>query len=69
MRFPVLNDSTLFRGLSEAEIENLLEGTGYRVRFFPSGTMIALAGEEIHSLMIVLSGSVRGRCRLWQAAQ
>ncbi|HNT92508.1 MAG: Crp/Fnr family transcriptional regulator [Bacteroidales bacterium] len=60
MRFPVLNDSTLFRGLSEAEIENLLEGTGYRVRFFPSGTMIALAGEEIHSLMIVLSGSVRG---------
>ncbi|NLE35371.1 MAG: Crp/Fnr family transcriptional regulator [Bacteroidales bacterium] len=60
MRFPVLNDSTLFRGLSEVEIENLLEGTSYRVRFIPAGSVIALAGEEIHSLMIVLSGSVRG---------
>lgn len=60
MRFPVLNGSILFRGLSDAEIEKLLEGTNYRVRFFPAGAVIALSGVEIHSLMIVLSGSVRG---------
>lgn len=60
MRFPVLSSSPLFRGLSDNEIESLLEVTNYKVRFFHAGAIIALAGEEIYSLIIVMSGSVRG---------
>lgn len=60
MKFPVLINSPLFRGLSETEIEKMLDAVNYRVRFFHAGSVAALAGEEISSLMIVLSGSVRG---------
>lgn len=60
MRFPVLNNSPLFRGLSDDEIENLTCSVNFRVRFYHSGAVVALAGEEILSLIIVLSGSVRG---------
>ncbi len=60
MRFPVLSNSPLFRGLSDDEIENLTCSVNFRVRFYHSGAVVALAGEEILSLIIVLSGSVRG---------
>jgi CRP-like cAMP-binding protein len=60
MRFPVLSDSPLFRGLSDEEIERLAGTVKSRVRFYPAGSVIALAGEEIVSLIIVISGSVRG---------
>lgn len=60
MRFPVLSNSPLFTGLGDDEIEKLLAAVNFRVRFFYTGAVIALAGEEIHSLVIVLSGSVRG---------
>ena len=60
MRFPVLSNSPLFRGLSDDEIENLTCSVNFRVRFYHSGAVVALAGEEIMSLIIVLSGSVRG---------
>ncbi|MCU0457970.1 MAG: Crp/Fnr family transcriptional regulator [Bacteroidales bacterium] len=60
MRFPVLKNSPLFGGLSDPEIEKLLDSVNYRVRYFHTGSVAALAGEEISSLMIVLSGSVRG---------
>lgn len=46
--------------MSEAEIEGLLSGVTYRVKFYPAGTMAALRGEEISSVMIMLSGSMRG---------
>jgi CRP-like cAMP-binding protein len=60
MRFPVLINSPLFTGLGDDDIEKLLAAVNFRVRFFHTGAVIALAGEEIHSLVIVLSGSVRG---------
>ncbi len=60
MRFPVLSNSPLFTGLGDDDIEKLLAAVNFRVRFFHTGSVIALAGEEIHSLVIVLSGSVRG---------
>ncbi len=60
MRFPILRDSPLFRGLGDDEIESLIGSVNYRLRFFHEGAVIALAGEEIQSLMIVLTGSVRG---------
>ena len=60
MRFPVLINSPLFKGLSDNEIEDLLAAVNYRVRFFHAGALAALAGEEISSLLVVLSGSFRG---------
>jgi len=60
MRFPVLTNSPLFGGLSDTEIEKMLDSVNYRVRYFHAGSVAALAGEDISSLMIVLSGSVRG---------
>jgi CRP-like cAMP-binding protein len=60
MKFPVLVHSPLFQGLEESEIENILEAVNYRVRSFHAGAVIALAGDEIVSLIIVLSGCVRG---------
>ena len=60
MRFPVLINSPLFKGLGDKEIEDLLNAVNYRVRFFHEGAVAALAGEEISSLMVVLSGSFRG---------
>lgn len=60
MRFPVLSNSPLFRELTDSEIEKLIAAVNFRVRFYHAGAVAALAGEEITSLMIVLSGSVRG---------
>lgn len=60
VKFPVLSRSPLFAGLNDSEIESLLDSVNYRVRFFPAGAVAALAGEEISSVMIVLSGSMKG---------
>jgi CRP-like cAMP-binding protein len=60
MKFPVLSKSQLFSGLSEEEIEGFIGSVNYRLRFFPAGKLAALMGEEITSVMIVLSGSMRG---------
>ena len=59
MRFPVLSNSPLFRGLTDSEIEKLIAAVNFRVRFYHAGAVAALAGEEINSLMLVLSGSLR----------
>ena len=60
MRFPVLSNSPLFQGLSDDEIERLLGTANYRIRSYNAGAVIAISGEEIISLIIVISGSVRG---------
>lgn len=60
MKFPVLNRSPLFSGLTESEIETVIESVNYRSRFYPAGAVVVIAGEEISSVMVVMSGSVRG---------
>lgn len=60
MKFPVLSKSPLFSDLQDKEIEALLGSINFRVRSYPAGAVAALAGEEISSVMIVLSGSMRG---------
>lgn len=60
MKYPVLSRSPLFRGLDESEIEAHLGNVNYHIRSFPAGAVAALAGEEILSIMIVLSGSMKG---------
>jgi CRP-like cAMP-binding protein len=52
--------SPFFRGLNKEELAELLSQTRYKLRKFQSGSMISQAGEPVSSLMIVLSGVVKG---------
>jgi len=49
----------LFKGLSESETENLLDGC-FTVRQFEAGALIATQGNRYDALMIVTEGLVRG---------
>jgi CRP-like cAMP-binding protein len=60
MDYNILTRSPLFRDLKSSEIETILSGIPYRVRRFPSGKMVAQSGDMVNSLMIVLSGYVKG---------
>lgn len=60
VKFSVLARSPFFRGLDEGEIEALLRDFQYRHRLFPAGSVVALSGDRITSVMIVLAGSLSG---------
>ncbi len=57
--FPLLQ-APLFRGLTSSEIEKLMTSVPKKIRKFKEGSQVALAGEPVTSLMIVLSGTVSG---------
>ena len=46
--------------MTEEEIELVLSGTSHRIRKFKAGNLIAQCGEPVNSLMIVISGTVKG---------
>lgn len=56
----LLQDCTLFRGMSYSEIDRVLSGHLARIRSYSGGTLIGQAGEEVSSLQILLEGSVKG---------
>lgn len=50
----------LFRKLAPDELENLLDSITCHVKYFYSEEVIAISGEKIEAMMIVMEGSVRG---------
>ncbi len=60
MDYSLLSDSPLFKGLTTGEIDSILSGIQHRIRSFQSGTLIAQSGETVRSLMIVVTGIVKG---------
>jgi CRP-like cAMP-binding protein len=42
------------------EIENIISSVHYRTRRYRAGSLVVQSGEEVNSLMILLSGSVKG---------
>ncbi len=60
MKYPVLKNSPIFKGVREDELDDLLHRSNYKIRSYHEGTVVALADDEIASLMIVISGEVRG---------
>jgi CRP/FNR family transcriptional regulator, dissimilatory nitrate respiration regulator len=60
MDYSVLTRAPLFTGISANEIEVILSQTPHRFRKFEAGAMVTQAGEPVNSLMIVISGSVKG---------
>jgi CRP/FNR family transcriptional regulator, dissimilatory nitrate respiration regulator len=60
MKYPVLINSQIFRGINESEIETLITTANCKFRTYRAGSVIALNNDEIKSLIIILSGEVRG---------
>jgi CRP/FNR family transcriptional regulator, dissimilatory nitrate respiration regulator len=60
MDYSVLTRAPLFIGISANEIENILSQTPHRFRKYESGAMVTQSGEPVNSLMIVISGTVKG---------
>jgi CRP-like cAMP-binding protein len=60
MDYNLLLRAPLFRGLSATEIEKVLTGIDKKFRKYKDGTIIAQSGEPVNSMMIVLSGVVKG---------
>jgi CRP-like cAMP-binding protein len=60
MDYSVLSNAPPFRGLTAGEIETILSGVSHRIKRFYEGTLISQSGEPVNSLMIVISGAVKG---------
>lgn len=60
MDYSILLKAPLFKGLAIDRIVTILSDVSVRVRRFSEGSMIALSGEKVNSLMLVLSGQVKG---------
>jgi CRP-like cAMP-binding protein len=60
MDYSVLSNAPPFRGLTAGEIETILSGVSHRIKRFHEGTLISQSGEPVNSLMIVISGAVKG---------
>ena len=60
MDYSQLALAPLFKDLSAAEIEAILSSVPHKVSKFSSGSLISQSGEPVNSLMIVISGIVKG---------
>jgi CRP-like cAMP-binding protein len=60
MDYSVLSNAPLFRGIPPGDIETILGSIPFKIRKFQEGNMISQTGEQVNSLMIVLSGVVKG---------
>jgi len=60
MDYSILSDSPLFKGMTAADVEDILSLVPFRVRKFQTGSMISQSGELVEYLIIVMSGIVKG---------
>ena len=60
MDYIQLSRAPLFKGISAEEIGIILSDVPYRIRNFMAGTLISQSGESVNSLMVVISGVVKG---------
>ncbi len=59
MNFKFLSETKLFKGISENDLEELLNLLEYKTKTYKRGEYILLAGEKISHLCLVLSGKVK----------
>ncbi len=60
INYQLIAQCPVFRGISEKETELLLEKIHYHVKSFGKDEMVVFAGEQVTSLYIIMSGSVKG---------
>lgn len=59
MNYQLLSKCPVFKGISEAESKQLLEQIHFQIKRFEKNEVIAIEGEPLNYLRIVISGSVR----------
>ena len=60
MNYQLLTKCPVFRGISEKRTEELLTNIHFQLKSYSKNDVVAIAGEEITHLYIILAGSVRG---------
>lgn len=60
MDYSILSQAPLFKGLNSEEIAGILAVVPHKVKKFMSDSLIAQSGEPVNSLIIVMSGVVKG---------
>ena len=60
MDYSLLSNAPLFRGLTTREIETILSGVPHRIKKFQAGSLLSQSGDPVNSLMVVISGIVKG---------
>jgi CRP-like cAMP-binding protein len=60
MDYSLLSESPPFKGLSTSDIKTILSVLPHRIKKYQSGILISQSGEPVNSLMIVISGAVKG---------
>lgn len=58
--YQLLSKCPVFRGISEKRTEELLKNIHYQIKSYSKNDVVAIAGQEISHLYIILSGSVKG---------
>jgi CRP/FNR family transcriptional regulator, dissimilatory nitrate respiration regulator len=59
MNTEILTDSPLFKGLTPRAVDLILLELPHRIRRCKSGSMISQSGEQVNSLIAVISGAVK----------
>ena len=57
----MLTENILFQGLSQTEIDRILDTTGYTQKKYYAGEMIMHQGDKVHDIGIVTSGVATGK--------
>jgi CRP-like cAMP-binding protein len=60
MDYYILSNAPLFKGITPEDVEKILTSVHYQAKKFQTGSMICQSGDPVNSLMLVISGTVRG---------
>lgn len=60
MNYKLLTQCPVFKGIPEEESKILLNAIHYQVKNYQKGEMLAIQGEPVSNLVIILLGSVKG---------
>jgi len=60
VNYQLLTQCPVFRGINEAEAENLLKKIHFQIKNYSKDEVVVVAGEPVLNLNIIIVGSVRG---------
>lgn len=60
MDYSILTSAPLFKSLNAVEIEKLFSVVPHRIKKFQAGMLVSQSGERVNSMIIVVSGVVKG---------
>jgi CRP-like cAMP-binding protein len=60
INYKLLDQCPVFRGVPEHDSKKLLNEIHFQVKSYTKGDVVAIAGEPVTNLLIILSGSVKG---------